>query len=176
MSAFVTQGAAPLATTFYVSCASGLAYDVVFGDGTDLGSNGVSQSSCDGGLQSVAHTYTAAGSYTAQLVVFVRNSVGTISSGSVAKAKPSPGERGVIVIVIIIFFEFRLIPTADPDAGCRRQSFEVTLQYNADSSGCETSIQWGDGIERRLKLLVSHGTASDLHAMLTPTRRRAITR
>src|SRR6185312_14877507 len=35
MNAFVASGPAPLATTFYVSCSSGLAYDVVFGDGTD---------------------------------------------------------------------------------------------------------------------------------------------
>lgn len=80
ITAFTTSGPAPLSTTFYVSCASGLAYDVVFGDGQELGGQGVSQSSCNGGLQSIPHTYSAAGNYTAQLIAFVRNAQGAITT------------------------------------------------------------------------------------------------
>jgi len=149
MTAFVTSGPAPLSTTFYVSCAAGLAYDVVFGDGTDLGSNGVSQSSCNGGLQSVAHTYTSIGSYNAQLVVFIRNSQGTISSQGAA-------EQGITVTGSTTSSSSSSStssststsstyqpPTLTPDIG--GNPLEVTLQYNYDSSGCEVSIQWGDG-------------------------------
>jgi plastocyanin len=85
ISAPVSSGPAPLSTTFYVSCSSGLAYDVVFGDGNDIGSSGVSQASCNGGLQAIAHTYQTPGSYTAQLVIFVRNSQGTVSSQNIAQ-------------------------------------------------------------------------------------------
>lgn len=137
MSAFVTSGPAPLATTFYISCASGLAYDVVFGDGSDLGSSGVSQSSCDGGLQSVAHTYTAAGSYTAQLVVFTRNAQGTVSSQSVASqgitvtgpTTPS-GSNGSLTP-----------PTLTPDVG--GNPLAVSLQFNDNPGDCP-SVTWGD--------------------------------
>ncbi len=78
ISAFVTSGVAPLSTNFYVSCVGGTAYNVVFGDGQDLGSANVAKTSC-GGLQAVSHTYTAAGTYSAQLIVFVQQTDGTIT-------------------------------------------------------------------------------------------------
>lgn len=85
ISALVTTGTAPFSATFYVSCSSGLAYDVVFGDGNDIGSSGVSQSACaSGGLQSIVHTYQTAGVYNAELVIFVRNAQGTVSPENIA--------------------------------------------------------------------------------------------
>jgi PKD repeat protein len=140
MSAFITSGPAPLATTFYVSCAAGLAYDVVFGDGTDLGSTGVSQSNCNGGLQSVAHTYTSVGSYNAQLLVFIRNSQGTISSQGVAQqgitvtgnAPSSPANTSSTYAP----------PTVTPDVGSNPLAVSLAFQIGACAS---YSIQWGDG-------------------------------
>ncbi len=139
MSAFVTVGPAPLATTFYVSCASGLAYDVVFGDGTDLGSSGVSQSTCNGGLQSVAHTYTKAGSYNAQLVVFVRNAQGTISSQNVAT-------QGITVTGATTGTGTTASsypkPALTPDVG--NNPLEVSLQFTGGTCSGAYSITWGD--------------------------------
>ncbi len=141
MSAFVTSGPAPLATTFYVSCASGLAYDVVFGDGSDLGSSGVSQSSCNGGLQSVAHTYAKIGSYTAQLLVFVRNSQGTISSQAVANqgitvtgASGSSSSSGSAT-----YFQ---PPALTSDVGSN--PLAVSLQFTAGTCSGAYSVAWGD--------------------------------
>lgn len=140
MTAFITSGPAPLSTTFYVSCASGLAYDVVFGDGSDLGSSGVSQSSCNGGLQSVAHTYTAIGSYNAQLVVFVRNAQGAVSSQGVAEqgitvTGPSSSSGSVSSFPP---------PSLTPNAG--GNPLEVSLQFTALSCGQPYSISWGDQV------------------------------
>lgn len=78
ISAFVNYGPAPLTTTFYISCAAGVAYNVVFGDGQELGSTGVANSNCTGSLQAVSHTYTSAGTFQVQLIVFVQQSNGTI--------------------------------------------------------------------------------------------------
>ncbi len=72
-------GTAPFAVTFYVSCTGATAYDVLFGDNTELGPNGVSQSACNGSLQSVAHTYQTAGDFTAQLKIFVQHSNGVVT-------------------------------------------------------------------------------------------------
>jgi plastocyanin len=134
ISALVSSGPVPFNATFYVSCTSGLAYDVVFGDGTDLGSTGVSQSSCNGGLQGVAHTYTSAGSYTAQLEIFVRNSNGTVSPISVASQPIVVGSGSSTTYQP---------PSVTPNVG--GNPLEVSLQYNYDTSACEVSIQWGDG-------------------------------
>lgn len=143
ISAFITSGPPPLATTFYVSCAAGLAYDVVFGDGTDLGSSGVSQSSCNGGLQSVAHTYTKAGGYNAALVIFTRNSQGTISSQNVAtQAITVTGASATSTPSGSPASSYQA-PTLTPDVG--GNPLEVSLQYNYDSDGCQVSINWGDG-------------------------------
>lgn len=79
ITAFVTSGPAPLTTTFYISCAAGVAYNVVFGDGTELGTADVARSQCTGGLQSIQHTYSKAGTYNAQLVVFSQASNGVIN-------------------------------------------------------------------------------------------------
>lgn len=143
MTAFISSGNAPLATTFYISCSSGLAYDVTFGDGTDLGSNGVSQSSCNGGLQSVAHTYTSPGSYNAQLIVFVRSSNGAVSSQSVA-------EQGITVNGTSSSAATSSTPSSTsfakpsltPNVG--GNPLAVTLQFNALACGSSYSLNWGD--------------------------------
>ncbi|HEV3245139.1 MAG TPA: peptidoglycan-binding protein [Candidatus Paceibacterota bacterium] len=139
MSAFITSGPAPLATTFYVSCASGLAYDVIFGDGSDLGSTGVSQSSCNGGLQAVAHTYAKPGSFNAQLVVFIRNSQGTVSSQAVAAqgitaTGPSTANASSSYPP----------PTLTPNIGAN--PLAVSLQFTAVSCANSYTIDWGDGV------------------------------
>ncbi|HTR18677.1 MAG TPA: peptidoglycan-binding protein [Candidatus Paceibacterota bacterium] len=141
ITALISSGPAPLNATFYVSCASGLAYDVVFGDGTDLGSTGVSQSSCNGGLQGVAHTYSSNGSYTAQLEIFVRNSNGTVTPTSVASqpiivGSGSSGSSGSNSTTY-------QPPTVTPNVG--GNPLAVSLQYGYDTNGCQVSIQWGDG-------------------------------
>ena len=139
ISALVTSGKAPLNATFYVSCASGLAYDVVFGDGTDLGGTGVSQSSCNGGLQGITHTYSAAGNYTAELVIFVQNSNGTVTPQNVANqsitvtsSSSSSGSTSTTYQP----------PTVTPNVG--GNPLEVSLQFNDDTADCP-SISWGDG-------------------------------
>ena len=139
ISAFVTSGAAPLSTTFYVSCASGLAYDVVFGDGQDLGGSNVSQTSCTGGLQAITHTYSTAGTYNAQLVIFIKNSNGTVTPQTVGNqsitaigtnTNNSPGSGTYPP------------PTLTPNIG--GNPLAITLQFQIGSCA-PYSIQWGDG-------------------------------
>jgi len=139
ISALVTSGPPPLNVTFYVSCASGLAYDVVFGDGSDLGSTGVSQSTCNGGLQGIPHTYSKAGTYTAQLEVFVRNSNGAVSPTDVANQTITVGSGSSSTPSSSTYQP----PTVTPNVG--GNPLAVSLQYNYDTNGCQISINWGDG-------------------------------
>ncbi|MDR3571973.1 MAG: hypothetical protein P4L81_07380 [Candidatus Pacebacteria bacterium] len=140
INALVTSGTAPFSTTFYISCASGLAYDVVYGDGSDLGSNGVSQSNCGGSLQSVAHTYKSPGTYNAQLIIFVRNSQGTISSQAVAtqgitvgSASASSGSSNSNTYSA---------PTLSPNVNGNPLAASLQFQIGPCAS---YSINWGDG-------------------------------
>jgi plastocyanin len=141
ISAFVTSGAVPLSTTFYVSCASGLAYDVVFGDGQDLGGSNVAQTSCTGGLQAITHTYSTAGTYNAQLVIFIKNSNGTVTPQAVgtqsitaigAGTSNPPGSGGSTYPP----------PALTPNVG--GNPLAVALQFQIGSCS-PYSIQWGDG-------------------------------
>lgn len=126
INAFVTSGAAPLATTFYVSCNAGVAYNVVFGDGSDLGGQGVSQTAC-GGLQSVTHTYTAAGSYNAQLVVFSKQSNGTFAPKTV-------GNVGITVTGASAF-------NANPSSG----NAPLAVTFSGTMPGGNYTLDFGDG-------------------------------
>ncbi|MDZ4227350.1 MAG: hypothetical protein U1D26_02615, partial [Patescibacteria group bacterium] len=83
ISAFTTSGTAPFPVTFYVSCVAGLAYNVIFGDGQELGSSNVGNTTCNGSLQSVTHTYSSAGTYNAQLILFVSQPDGTVGTKTV---------------------------------------------------------------------------------------------
>ncbi len=135
ISAFVTSGPAPLTTTFYISCGAGVAYNVVFGDGQELGSSGVSSSSCTGSLQSVSHTYMSPGGYTAQLVIFIQQSNGTIipvtiASVSISAAGGSSDGSGL--------GSMSLAPNVGGDP--------LQVQAHFDTGNCQTySLEWGDG-------------------------------
>jgi plastocyanin len=141
ISAFVVSGAAPLSTTFYVSCASGLAYDVVFGDGQDLGGSNVAQTNCTGGLQAITHTYSTAGTYNAQLVIFIKNSNGTVTPEAVGNqsitaigtsTNNSPGSTSTTYPP----------PSLTPNVS--GNPLEASLQFQIGACTSYT-IQWGDG-------------------------------
>ncbi|MDP2648560.1 MAG: hypothetical protein Q8P19_01530, partial [bacterium] len=80
ISAFTTSGTAPFPVTFYVSCVAGVAYNVTFGDGQELGGTNVGDTSCNGSLQAVTHTYSSAGTYKASLILFISQDNGTIGT------------------------------------------------------------------------------------------------
>ena len=137
ISSFVTSGAAPLTTTFYISCVGGTAYNVVFGDGKDLGSANVANTKC-GGLQAVSHTYTSAGTYTAQLVVFVQNAQGIVTPQTVGSVSITVsgsggsggggGAQGAMTIT----------------PGTGGNPLAVSAQFNLPPCTVHT-INWGDG-------------------------------
>ncbi|MBI4088406.1 peptidoglycan-binding protein [Candidatus Kaiserbacteria bacterium] len=138
ISSFVTSGTAPLTVTFYVSCVAGVAYDVIFGDGQDLGGANVGKTSCNGDLQAVTHTYTSAGLYQAQLILFVTQQDGTITSQSwgtvqvsVTGTQPSSSTTSNYST-----------PVLQSGGG---SSLAFTLQFDLPSSCTGYDVSWGDG-------------------------------
>lgn len=133
LSSFVTSGPAPFTTTFYISCGAGIAYNVVFGDGTELGSAGVADSTCTGSLQSVQHTYTSPGSYNAQLAVFIQQTNGTIIPVTIASlnmSATSGSSSGLSSLSIT------------PNVGGNPQQVEARF----DVGNCQQyTVEWGDG-------------------------------
>ena len=135
ISAFVTTGVAPFNANFYISCVGGTAYNVVFGDGQDLGSANVAKTTC-GGLQAASHTYTSAGTYTAQLIVFVQQTDGTITPKSLGSVSitvtgsggsgGSGGTQGGMTIT--------------PGAGGNPLAVEAQFQMTTYAA-----LDWGDG-------------------------------
>src|SRR3989344_255733 len=140
ISSFVTSGTAPLATTFYVSCVGGVAYNVVFGDGQDLGSSSVGQTKCDGSLQAVTHTYTQVGSYQAQLVLFIPQSYGTVTSqkwGTVDISVNGPASSSSSS------GSYTYNPTLVQSGGGSSLAFNI--QFDLPSSCTGYDLSWGDG-------------------------------
>ncbi len=134
ISAFSTSGTAPFTATFYVSCAVGSAYDVVFGDGTDLGGTGVSGAQCkSGSLVAITHAYNAAGSFQAQLEIFTQQSNGTIVPVTVGTVPITVGS----VAANYTYQPPRL------STGSSAQSFN--LQFDLPTSCTGYDIDWGDG-------------------------------
>jgi len=140
ITAFTTSGPAPLSTTFYVSCVSGLAYDVIFGDGQELGGSGVSQSACNGGLQSIPHTYANAGSYTAQLVAFVRDPSGAITTQVLGTTQISVGNNPQNSGTTIVGYAQ---PTVNKSVG--GNPLAISLAFKGDTCSGAYTIDWGDG-------------------------------
>jgi plastocyanin len=138
ISAFITSGPAPLSTTFYVSCASGLAYDVVFGDGQELGGSGVAQSTCNGSLQAIPHTYTSAGTYTAQLIAFVQ-SQGSINPKTIGSTTVTVGSGTTSGGTTSGTYA---APTLTPNVG--GNPLAVSLQFTAGVCSYAYNIAWGD--------------------------------
>ena len=134
ISAFTTSGTAPFKVTFYVSCRSAVAYNVVFGDGTDLGSTNVGNTSCDGSLQSVTHTYTTAGSYNAQLVLFYNQPNGTVGSET---------QSNVNIAVSSVAANYSYNPPVLSSGGSSPLAF--TLQFDLPTSCTGYNLSWGDG-------------------------------
>jgi PKD repeat protein len=133
MSAFTTSGNAPLSVTFYVSCAAGTAYNVVFGDGTDLGSSGISNAKCtSGSLDAVTHTYQNAGSYSPELVIFVQQSTGTIVPITV---------QTLSISVSSVTSNYSYNPPSLSPNG----SLSFALSFDLPTSCTGYSISWGDG-------------------------------
>jgi plastocyanin len=143
ISAFATSGKAPFKSTFYVSCVGGVAYNVVFGDGTDLGStSSVGSTKCDGSLQAVAHTYTTVGSYQAQLVLFVPQANGTVISQKWGTAD---------INVTGNADSYTYNPPTVNTSGSSTLSFDV--QFDLPTSCTGYDLNWGDG--------TSHVTQTD---------------
>lgn len=134
MSAFTTSGNAPFQTTFYVSCASGTAYNVVFGDGTDLGGTGVSGTKCgSGGLDAVSHTYTAAGSYQAELIIFVQQTTGTIVPVDV---------QNITISVSSVAANYTYNPPTLSPSGT---ALSFSLSFDLPTACTGYDVNWGDG-------------------------------
>jgi plastocyanin len=134
ISAFTTSGNAPLNVTFYVSCAAGTAYNVVFGDGQDLGSTGVSGSKCgSGGLDAVSHTYNALGSFTAQLIIFAQESNGTVTPHNV-------GSVGISVGSVATNYAYN-----PPSLSQGTSALSFSLQFDLPTACTGYDINWGDG-------------------------------
>jgi peptidoglycan hydrolase-like protein with peptidoglycan-binding domain len=135
ISAFVTSGAAPLNTTFYVSCVGGTAYNIVFGDGQDLGSANVAKTSC-GGLQAISHTYASAGTYNARLIIFVQQTDGTITpqeKGGVSITVTGSGGSGGDVLGSM---------TITPGVGGNPLAVSAQFEYTVCGG---YALGWGDG-------------------------------
>jgi plastocyanin len=135
INAFVRSGTAPLSVTFYVSCVAGVAYDVVFGDGQDMGAS-VGNGKCDGSLQAVTHVYTTTGSFQAQLQVFASQSNGTVVAqawGTIPitvggnQSTPSAGTFQT--------------PTLQSSGS---NSLAFTLNFDLPSSCTGYDVYWGD--------------------------------
>ncbi len=134
ISAFTTSGHAPLAVNFYVSCAAGTAYNVVFGDGTDLGSTAVAGTKCGiGGLDSVSHTYTKAGSFTAQLVIFSQQSNGTVTPTNAASVAISVGS---------VASGYSYNP---PQLSPSGTALSFSAQFDLPTVCTGFTLSWGDG-------------------------------
>jgi len=141
-SAFVTSGNAPLTTTFYVSCVGGTVYNVVFGDGTDLGSAGVGNTQCNGGLQSISHTYQTAGSYTAQLVIFAQQGNGTLYPMQFGTAtitvNGSTSSSGSGSTSNYVYGAPTLVPNTSSALG-------VAVRFDLPTACTGFDVSWGDG-------------------------------
>ena len=134
ISAFTTSGNAPLTVNFYVSCASGVAYNVVFGDGTDLGGSGVTGTKCGpGGLDSVTHTYNTAGNFTAQLVIFSQQPNGTITPSNSGSVSISVGS-------VSANYSYNP-PQLSPGA----TTLAFSAQFDLPTSCTGYDLSWGDG-------------------------------
>lgn len=134
ISAFTTSGNAPFNVTFYVSCAAGTAYNVVFGDGKDLGSDAVSGSKCgSGGLDAVAHTYTASGSYTAQLIIFAQQTNGTVIPHNVGSVDINVGS---------VATNYAYNP---PTLSQGSSALAFSLQFDLPTACTGYDVTWGDG-------------------------------
>jgi len=136
ISTFTTSGNAPFNANFYVSCASGVAYNVVFGDGTDLGGTGVTGTKCGpGGLDSVAHTYQNAGTFTAQLVIFAQQTNGTITPNNA---------NAVTINVGSVSANYTYNPPQLSNLGSSTSTV-FTLQFDVPTACTGYDLSWGDG-------------------------------
>lgn len=133
ISAFTTSGNAPFTVNFYVSCAAGTAYNVAFGDGTDLGSAAVANTKCGTGqLDSISHTYTRAGSYQAQLIIF-----GQQSNGIVA-----PSNANAVTISVSSVADNY---SYNPPQLNKNSGLAFSLQFDLPTSCTGYDLSWGDG-------------------------------
>ena len=134
ISAFTKSGNAPFTVTFYVSCAAGTAYNVVFGDGQDLGSTAVSGSKCgSGGLDAISHTYTSAGGYTAQLVIFAQETNGTVTPHTVGSVDINVGS---------VATNYAYNP---PSLSQGSSALSFALQFDLPTACTAYDVTWGDG-------------------------------
>ena len=137
MYSFATSGNAPLSTTLYVSCVNAPSYNIIFGDGSDLGSVGTGETSpiCNGGLQAIKHTYTSYGAFTAKLRLSVPQANGIITpltSQSVPTTVTDPTAGYVYGT-----------PQISPASGGSQRSVGITFDLPSTCSGYDVS--WGDG-------------------------------
>lgn len=137
MYSFATSGPAPLSTTLYVSCVNAPSYNIIFGDGSDLGSIGTGETSpvCNGGLQAIKHTYTGYGTFTAKLILFVPQSNGIIT--------PLASQTVPITVTDPTAGYVYGAPQISPASGGGQRSVGITFDLPSACSGYDVS--WGDG-------------------------------
>jgi len=128
LSASPTSGAGPLAVTFTaVSNSAGILFSFWFGDGTSqsVSSSCVNGNSC---TLTASHTYTTAGTYTAQLFSSTKASVGSV------------------VIVVSGGAQPNISFTATPTSGAAPLTVAFTVSTPACISGQPLSpLDFGDG-------------------------------
>jgi plastocyanin/peptidoglycan hydrolase-like protein with peptidoglycan-binding domain len=158
ISTSVTSGTAPLTVTFYVSCASGTAYNVVFGDGTDLGSSAVSGTKCGAGaLDAVSHTFTKTGSYQVQLQIFIQQTNGTVLPVNVSS---------VSVGVASVADSYSYNPPQLTSSASTALTFGLQFDLPTPCTGFD--ITWGDGSADTVQS--DGGTAACSQTTATVTR------
>jgi plastocyanin len=134
ISAFTTSGNVPLNVTFYVSCAAGTAYNVNFGDGTDLGGTAVSSTKCGtGALDAISHTFTQTGTFQVQLIIFSQQSNGTITPTTAGTVSISVGS----VANSYSYNPPQLTQGSTPLA--------FTVQFDLPTACTGYDLSWGDG-------------------------------
>ena len=134
ISAFTTSGNVPLPVTFYVSCAAGTSYNVVFGDGSDLGATAVAATKCGtGALDSVSHTYTQSGNYQVQLIIFSQQANGTVTPTTAGTVNVSVGS----ISANYSYNPPQLSPGASP--------LVFSIQFDLPTACTGYDLSWGDG-------------------------------
>jgi plastocyanin/peptidoglycan hydrolase-like protein with peptidoglycan-binding domain len=134
ISTVTTSGRAPFNATFYVSCASGVNYNVSFGDGTDLGSNAVGNTKCGtGSLDAVTHTYTTSGNYNIQLIIFIQQQNGTVVPVTIQSV-------GISISSVADNYSYN-----PPQLSPGSSALNFSVQFDLPTACTGYDVSWGDG-------------------------------
>jgi peptidoglycan hydrolase-like protein with peptidoglycan-binding domain len=137
MYSFATSGPAPFSTTLYVSCVNAPSYNIIFGDGSDLGSANTGDTSpvCNGGLQAIKHVYTKYGNFVAKLMLFVPQVNGVIT--------PLASQTVPITVTDPTAGYVYGAPQISPTSGGDQRTATITFDLPSACTGY--NVSWGDG-------------------------------